>query len=58
MQRRADELAWLPGRHRDGTVFHMPAFDIPVKCSCGCGDAFNAGIAVAAGFLAAFLMRR
>jgi len=33
--------------HRDGTVFHMPAFDIPVKCSCGCGDAFNAGIAVA-----------
>ena len=33
--------------HRDGTHFHMPAFDIAVKCSCGCGDAFNAGIAVA-----------
>jgi sugar/nucleoside kinase (ribokinase family) len=24
----------------------MPAFDITVKCTCGCGDAFNAGFAV------------
>jgi sugar/nucleoside kinase (ribokinase family) len=29
-----------------GYTFSMPAFDIPVKCSCGCGDAFNAGFAV------------
>lgn len=33
-------------RHRDGTSFRVPAFDIPVKCTCGCGDAFNAGFAV------------
>jgi sugar/nucleoside kinase (ribokinase family) len=26
--------------------FHMPAFDVALKCSCGCGDAFNAGFAV------------
>jgi sugar/nucleoside kinase (ribokinase family) len=32
--------------HRDGTVFKIPAFDIAVKCTCGCGDAFNAGFAV------------
>lgn len=32
-------------RHRDGTQFLMPAFDVEVVCSCGCGDAFNAGIA-------------
>jgi sugar/nucleoside kinase (ribokinase family) len=32
---------------RDGARFHMPAFDINVKCTCGCGDAFNAGMAVA-----------
>ena len=31
---------------RDGVVFKMPAFDIDVKCTCGCGDAFNAGFAV------------
>jgi sugar/nucleoside kinase (ribokinase family) len=31
---------------RDGTSFRLPAFDIQVKCSCGCGDAFNAGFAV------------
>jgi sugar/nucleoside kinase (ribokinase family) len=31
---------------RDGTKFHIPAFDIHVKCTCGCGDAFNAGFAV------------
>jgi sugar/nucleoside kinase (ribokinase family) len=33
--------------HVDGTQFRVPAFDIIVKCSCGCGDAFNAGFAVA-----------
>lgn len=31
--------------HRDGTRFHVPAFDVPVVCTCGCGDAFNAGFA-------------
>jgi sugar/nucleoside kinase (ribokinase family) len=31
--------------HRDGTVFQSPAFDISVVCTCGCGDAFNAGFA-------------
>lgn len=31
---------------RDGLVFRIPAFDIHVKCTCGCGDAFNAGFAV------------
>jgi sugar/nucleoside kinase (ribokinase family) len=30
----------------DGTKFKIPAFDIAVKCTCGCGDAFNAGFAV------------
>lgn len=33
--------------HRSGDTFHVPAFDITVKCTCGCGDAFNAGMAVA-----------
>jgi sugar/nucleoside kinase (ribokinase family) len=33
--------------HVDGTSFRVPAFDIAVKCTCGCGDAFNAGMAVA-----------
>jgi sugar/nucleoside kinase (ribokinase family) len=32
--------------HADGTTFKIPAFDIAVKCTCGCGDAFNAGFAV------------
>jgi sugar/nucleoside kinase (ribokinase family) len=32
--------------HTDGTVFKIPAFAIDVKCTCGCGDAFNAGFAV------------
>lgn len=32
--------------HRDGTAFSVPAFDIDVKCTCGCGDVFNAGFAV------------
>ena len=31
--------------HRDGTTFIQPAFTIKVKCTCGCGDAFNAGFA-------------
>lgn len=34
-------------RDRDGLRFEVPAFDIDVKCTCGCGDAFNAGYAVA-----------
>ena len=33
--------------HTDGTRFRIPAFDIKVKCTCGCGDAFDAGYAVA-----------
>jgi sugar/nucleoside kinase (ribokinase family) len=32
--------------HADGSTFKIPAFDIAVKCTCGCGDAFNAGFAV------------
>ncbi len=31
---------------RDGISFKVPAYDIRVKCTCGCGDAFNAGFAV------------
>lgn len=31
---------------RDGTKFGVPAYDIEVKCTCGCGDAFNAEFAV------------
>lgn len=38
--------------HRDGTTFSVPAFDIDVKCTCGCGDVFNAGFA--AGLLNGF----
>ena len=33
--------------HIDGTRFRIPAYDIKVKCTCGCGDAFDAGFAVA-----------
>jgi sugar/nucleoside kinase (ribokinase family) len=33
-------------RDRDGLTFKVPAFDVNVKCTCGCGDAFNAGFAV------------
>ncbi len=33
--------------HRAGEAFHVPAFDVAVKCTCGCGDAFNAGMAAA-----------
>ena len=45
--------------HRDGTRFTIPAFDIHVKCTCGCGDAFNAGFAtgLAKGFDAETLVR-
>jgi sugar/nucleoside kinase (ribokinase family) len=30
---------------RAGHTFREPAFSITVKCTCGCGDAFNAGFA-------------
>jgi sugar/nucleoside kinase (ribokinase family) len=33
-------------RDRDGLRFRMPAFDVAVKCTCGCGDAFDGGFAV------------
>lgn len=33
-------------RDAGGARFRLPAFDIAVKCTCGCGDAFNAGFAV------------
>jgi sugar/nucleoside kinase (ribokinase family) len=39
-------------RDRDGVSFKVPAYDIRVKCTCGCGDAFNAGFA--AGLLKEF----
>lgn len=32
-------------RHCDGTEFHTPAFQVEVKCTCGCGDCFNGGFA-------------
>jgi len=32
---------------QSGYKFHVPAFDVDVRCTCGCGDAFNAGFAVA-----------
>ena len=31
--------------HSDGTRFRIPAYDIQVVCTCGCGDVFNAGFA-------------
>lgn len=31
--------------HRDGERFTVPAFQIDVTCTCGCGDVFNAGFA-------------
>jgi sugar/nucleoside kinase (ribokinase family) len=31
---------------REGQTFRIPAFDVHVKCTCGCGDAFDAGFAV------------
>ena len=33
--------------HKDGTRFTVPAFQVDVRCTCGCGDAFDAGFAVA-----------
>lgn len=38
--------------HSSGEHFYQPAFKIAVKCTCGCGDAFNAGFA--AGLLKGF----
>jgi len=32
-------------RHRGGEAFHLPAYAVEVVCTCGCGDAFNAGFA-------------
>ncbi len=32
-------------RDQDGLSFEIPAFDIDVVCTCGCGDCFNAGFA-------------
>lgn len=32
-------------RDRTGQSFTIPAFDINVICTCGCGDVFNAGFA-------------
>ncbi|SMX37939.1 carbohydrate kinase family protein [Maliponia aquimaris] len=32
-------------RDRQGRKFDIPAFQIDVVCTCGCGDAFNAGFA-------------
>ncbi|MFK8033703.1 MAG: carbohydrate kinase family protein [Hyphomicrobiales bacterium] len=32
-------------RHNSGERFDIPAFDIDVVCTCGCGDCFNAGFA-------------
>ena len=34
-------------QNNDGTAFRMPAFDVDVRCTCGCGDVFNSGFAVA-----------
>lgn len=32
-------------RHADGTEIRQPSFVVDVKCTCGCGDCFNAGFA-------------
>ena len=32
-------------RGADGTRFDLPAYKVAVKCTCGCGDCFNAGFA-------------
>ena len=32
-------------RGADGNSFDIPAYDIDVVCTCGCGDCFNAGFA-------------
>jgi len=33
-------------KDQDGLALAMPAYDIDVVCTCGCGDCFNAGYAV------------
>lgn len=33
--------------HADGTQFTLPAYDINVRCTCGCGDVFDGAFAVA-----------
>jgi sugar/nucleoside kinase (ribokinase family) len=33
--------------HSDGTRFVVPAYKVDIVCTCGCGDAFDAGMAVA-----------
>ena len=32
-------------RDRTGLTFRIPAFAVDVRCTCGCGDVFNAGFA-------------
>jgi sugar/nucleoside kinase (ribokinase family) len=32
-------------RHENGDEFQVPAFQVEVKCTCGCGDCFNGGFA-------------
>lgn len=32
---------------QNGIKFQLPAYQVDVRCTCGCGDAFNAGFAVA-----------
>ena len=32
-------------RDRAGLTFRIPAFAVDVRCTCGCGDVFNAGFA-------------
>ena len=32
-------------RDRAGMTFRIPAFAVDVRCTCGCGDVFNAGFA-------------
>lgn len=32
-------------RDRTGTSFTLPAYDVEIVCTCGCGDCFNAGFA-------------
>ena len=32
-------------RDRAGLAFRIPAFAVDVRCTCGCGDVFNAGFA-------------
>jgi len=52
LDRGAKACVFTLGEHgayfhdRSGVTFTMPAFDVVVKCTCGCGDAFNAGFAV------------